>query len=421
MAIITSLLDADFYKFTMGQFVFRHFRNVRVGYAFRCRTKNVRLGKVINLERLRYELNEARKLRFTNTELHYLRGTNEYGERMFGEDWLEFLKGLQLPEFRLELDETTGGIILEFYGLWPEMILWETIALSIVTELYGECLMERLSSFERDVVHATGRVRFAEKIRFLRGHPEVKFSDFGSRRRFSGAWQQYIVETLRDELPKQFLGTSNAYLAMKAGIVPMGTSAHELQMVAAGLMDGSGDGWLAASQRQITDLWWKEFGWGLSIFLPDTFGTDFFLSNLTEDDLVKWKGFRWDSGDPYHFGDKILAIYGKCGIDSKSKLLIPSDGLVAPVMVELAQNFLPFIKVSAGWGTNLTNDLFDNKWHGDLWYGPLSLVVKPVEANGRGLVKLSDNLAKAIGKPENIERYKREAGYTNTDRVECVY
>jgi nicotinate phosphoribosyltransferase len=418
--IITSLLEPDFYKFTMGQFVWRRYPDVLVASAFRNRTKNVHLGSIVDVGELREELDHVRTLRFTNSELHYLRGTNEYGERMFCEPYLQFLKGLRLPEYLLEKEG--DNLHLEFDGLWPEQIYWETIALSVVNELYARKLMKPLTWFERDVVYANGRTRLMQKIKTLREHPGIRFSDFGSRRRFSGEWQAYVDEVLRDELPSQFLGTSNTYLANRTGVIPMGTSAHELQMVVAGLHDGSGDDdWLRKAQCEVTEGWWKEYGEGLSIFLPDTFGSAFFLENLTRKDLLEWKGFRQDSKDPFEFGETILAEYQNHDIDAKEKLLIPSDGLTLPVILELEDRFAGRIKVSYGWGTNLTNDLFDNVWQNGLWYGPLSLVVKPIRANGNSLVKLSDNLAKATGNPEDVERYKVAAGYTNTDRVECVY
>jgi len=419
--IIKSLMDTDFYKYPMGQFVWKYYPTVRVTSVLRIRTKNVHLGRILDLGELREQLEHARTLRHTNSELHYLRGTNEYRLRMFCEPYLEFLRHLALPEFHLE--RNGDDIDLRFEGLWCEQMYWETIALAIVNELYSNKLMEPLTAFEREVVYATGRLRLAEKIKTLRQHPTIKFSDFGSRRRFSAKWQEYVDEVLRDELPDQFLGTSNTHFANRTGVVPMGTSAHELQMVVAGLHEDDGtDDWLAVSQREVIDRWWEEYNYGLSIFLPDTFGTDFFLRNLTRHDLEQWKGFRHDSGDLFTFGEKnILARYQKEGIDHEKKLLIPSDGLTLGVMIRADDFFGNRIKVSDGWGTNLTNDLFDGSWRGDLFYGPLSLVIKPILADGHHLVKLSDNLAKATGDPATIERYKRAAGYTNTDRVECVY
>jgi nicotinate phosphoribosyltransferase len=201
----------------------------------------------------------------------------------------------------------------------------------------------------------------------------------------------------------------------------MGTNAHELPMVIAGLHDNGEDDWLRIAQQEVLGGWWDLYGHGLSIFLPDTFGTDFFLNGLTDEELRTWKGFRQDSGDPFEEGEKYIRRYRKAGVDASEKLAIFSDGLDVQTMVQLNDHFSGELMPSYGWGTNATNDLFDNTWHGDLWYGPLSLVVKPVSANGQGLVKLSNNLAKATGRPEDVERYKRAAAYTNTDRVECVY
>lgn len=421
--IITSLLEPDFYKFTMGQFVWRRYPNVDVTYAFRNRTKNVHLAQIIDFGELQEELDHVRTLHFSNTDLHYLRGTNEYGERMFCESYLEFLKNLRMPDYSFE--NVGGDLRLEFGGSWKEGIYWETVALSIVNELYARALLKPLTRFERETVYATGRLRLAEKIKALREHPTVLFSDFGSRRRFSGEWQAYVNQVLCEELPKQFLGSSNTYLASKNGTVPMGTAAHELFMVVAGLRESDvyakPHEWLTASQQEVLKGWWQEYGWGLSIFLPDTFGSEFFIRKLSYEQLAKWKGFRWDSGDPFVFGDRVIALYAEHGIDPTAKLLIPSDGLDLPTIFKLHDYFAGRIKMSYGWGTNLTNDLFDNTWHDGLWYGPLSLVVKPALADGHTLVKLSDNLAKATGPDDVVARYKLGAGYTNTDRVECTY
>ena len=93
--IIESLLDIDFYKFTMGQLIFHRYPDVPVKYALKVRTKNVRLATHISEADLRRELDHVQTLRFKNSELHYLRGTNEYSDRMFKEDYLEFLKILR--------------------------------------------------------------------------------------------------------------------------------------------------------------------------------------------------------------------------------------------------------------------------------------------------------------------------------------
>ena len=414
--IVRSRLEPDFYKFTMGQLIWRKYRDVETTFSFRNRTSTARLGEVLDVGELREQLEHARSLMHTNSELHYLRGTNEYQQRMFDEDYLEFLRDLRLPEY--DLEQRGADLHLEFTGRWAEVTYWETIALSIVNETYSRTLLRTRSRFEREVIFAEGIRRLRDKIAVLRARPDIVFSDFGTRRRFSGAWQHHIVETLTAELNRgssqgQFLGTSNTYAAMMAGVVPMGTAAHELPMVIAGIADrGDADPeWLRRAQRQVIDDWWEQYGWGLSIFLPDTFGTDFFFTVVTDDDLRRWKGFRWDSGDLFDFGERVIRAYDAAGVDPADKMLVASDALDLPVILEAHERFGSRLRMSYGWGTGLTNDVLDNVTIDGLWHGPMSLVVKPIRANGRGLVKLSDNPAKAIGDPEDVERYKRAVQY----------
>jgi nicotinate phosphoribosyltransferase len=415
-AIIRSRLEPDFYKFTMGQLIWRKYREVETTFSFRNRTTKARLGRVIDVGELREQLDHARSLMHTNSELHYLRGTNEYQQRMFDEEYLLFLRALRLPEYHVEL--RGDDLEITFSGRWAEVTYWETIALSIINETYYRTLLRGLSKFAREAIFAEGVRRLKVKIDVLRERPDIQFSDFGTRRRFSADWQHYIVETLAEELNHgssqgQFLGSSNTYAAMRAGVVPMGTAAHELPMAIAGTRDqGHSDPeWLRGAQRQVIDDWWEQYGWGLSIFLPDTFGSDFFFTVATEEDLRNWKGFRWDSGDLFEFGERVIGAYQCAGIDPREKMLVASDAVDLPIMLEAQERFGERLRMSFGWGTGLTNDLLDNAMIGDRWFGPMSLVIKPTRANGRGLVKLSDNPAKAVGDPADVERYKQTVGY----------
>ncbi len=424
--IVRSRLEPDFYKFTMGQLIWRKYRQVDVTFSFRNRTPAARLGAVIDLGELREHLDHARSLLFTNSELHYLRGTNEYQERMFDEGYLEYLRTLRLPDYHLV--RRGDQLELEFSGPWAEVTYWETIALSVVNETYYRTLLRGLSRFEREAIFAEGIRRLRAKLLVLKERRDIAFSDFGTRRRFAGTWQIYVDETLRDELNDgafegQFLGSSNTYAAMAAGLVPMGTAAHELPMVIAGTLDaGDADAaWLARAQRQVIDDWWEQYGWGLSIFLPDTFGTEFFFQVVGDEDLRQWKGFRWDSGSLDVFGERVIRAYEDVGTDPREKMLVASDALDLPAMLAGQERFGTRIRMSYGWGTGLTNDLLDNAVVGDRWFGPMSLVVKPTRANGRGLVKLSDNPAKAVGAPEDVARYKKAVGYVERDAISLKY
>ena len=407
--IIKTLLDTDFYKHTTGQFIFLRHPDVTVRSAFKNRTTQIKLAKVIDLGRLREELDHVRTLRHGNSELHYLRGTNEYQERMFVEPYLEFLKNLQLPEY--DLEERDGQIRLEFGGKWAEQTHWEIPALSIVNELYTSAVMAPFSRFEKELFFAEGKQRLSQKKKILHKRPDITFVDFGTRRRFSKDWQRYVIEVLMEELPYQFRGTSNVKFAMDMGLVPMGTSPHEPNMVMSAIMHGS-DEKIRLSQKTFRDEWWDQYGWGLSIILPDTYGSKFTFDTMTAEEAHAWKGFRHDSGPPQRFTKWVLRFYNKHGVDTKKKVIIFSDGLRVETMIGAADYIHNQIRYTFGWGTNLMNDL---------GIKPVSIVVKPVEANGIGLVKLSDNPAKAIGRPEDIEGAKRIFGYDGGVYGECFY
>ncbi|MDO8669521.1 MAG: nicotinate phosphoribosyltransferase [Candidatus Buchananbacteria bacterium] len=408
--IITSLLDTDFYKFTMGMFAFLKYRGVPVKYAFKNRTTKVALTKFIDEGELREQLDAVRQLRFSKSELHYLCGTSEYGQRMFTEDYLQFLADLQLPQYDLAKDGDQYQ--LEFAGPWEEAIYWETLALSIVNELYfrNKIKQDGLSRFEQELMYAEAKIKLANKITLIKQHPDITITDFGTRRRFSRDWQYYIVEVLKAELGPQFLGTSNVKAAMDQSLLPMGTSAHELPMVMSGIMHGSDDDIRASHNQALVD-WWDLYGWALSIALTDTYGSDFFFRDFNSIQARRWKGLREDSGNPFALGEKAIAFYQGHDIDPMEKLVIFSDGLDVEIIIEIADYFRGRIKVSFGWGTTLTNDLL---------FKALSLVVKVVEANGHGTVKLSDNLAKAMGQPNDIERFKRIFGHTVTLNETCL-
>ena len=409
MPIIESLLDTDFYKFTMGQIAYLRYPQVTVKYAFQNRTKRIGIGAIIEEEELRRELDHARTLRLSEAELHRLFRVEVAGKRVFQEEFIGFLRQLRLPPYYLERKGDTYG--MEFPGRWCEAVYWETIALSIVNELYCKTTLRNCTPDERGGVHAEGRARLAEKIDTLKASPDVTFADFGSRRRFSGEWQRFVVLEMARELPAQFLGTSNTQIALENGLSPIGTLAHEMFMVLSGVMQGSDDEVRASHNRILRD-WWEQYGWGLSVALTDTYGSDFFFRDMSAEQARLWKGLRHDSGDPIAFGEQAIAFYGRHGIDPEEKLLVFSDGLDPDAMVSIADHFRGRIKVSFGWGTNLTNDL---------GLDAISIVVKIDEANGNRTVKLSDNLAKATGRPEDIERFKLIFGYERTTYEEVRY
>ena len=408
MAIIESLLDNDFYKFTMGQIVYFRYPRVTVKYAFKNRTENVRLDEAIDEDELRGELDRVRGLRFSEDELRALREVRVSDKTIFKADYIDFLENLRLPEY--DLERTGHTYRLEFTGWWCEAIYWEAMALSIINELYYRGLLKKLSLAESAAVYAEGKARLEEKIRVLK-ESEIAISDFGTRRRFNRTWHWEVVQRLADGLSNQFQGTSNVEIALGEGFAPIGTMAHEMFMALSGVT-GRSEEEIRASHNRILQDWWDYYGWGLSVALTDTYGSKFFFQDMTADQARLWKGLRQDSGDPIEFGEEAISFYRRHGIDPREKLVVFSDGLDADKIMRIAAYFEGRIKMGFGWGTNLTNDL---------GFAPLSLVIKLVESNGQKTVKLSDNLAKAIGSPEDIERFKRIFRYTGTYFEKPVY
>ena len=408
MPIIEHLTDIDMYKFTMGQFILHRYPDVPVKFAFKCRTKNVRPADVVSEKELREELDHPRTLRFKESQLFYIANMTVSGRRMFMEDYIQFLRQYQLPEYSLQVVD--GMFEAEFSDTWADSTYWETIFLSIFDELYYRNLVQQ-KGHKREAAYAEGIRRLEKKVALLCTRPELTFIDFGTRRRFSRRWHEFVIAFLITEIPNQFVGTSNVRLAMEYGLEPKGTNAHELSMVIAGTKFPHVEE-IRRSHVQVVDEWYNEFGEALSVILPDTFGTDACLAMLTKEHAHACRGFRQDSGDPIMFGEKILQFYKQHGVDATKKLIVFSDGLDVDAMIRIYDHFHKRIQVTFGWGTNLTNDL---------GYKPLSLVVKAVEACGHGLVKLPDNLAKATGRPELIELYKKIFGYTGATYEECTY
>jgi len=201
-------------------------------------------------------------------------------------------------------------------------------------------------------------------------------------------------------------------LAKLFGLRPIGTFAHEMFMIYSGIMHGSDDE-IRSSHNRVLQDWWKEFGESLSVALTDTFGSKFFFEDMTVEQARIWRGLRQDSGDPIEFGEKAIEFYKRHLIDPRTKVIVFSDGLDVEAIVKIWEHFKDRIKIVFGWGTNLTNDL---------GFPALSLVIKAVEANGFGTVKLSDNPAKAIGDLEDIQRFRQIFGYNDSRKyVECKY
>ncbi|MGL6208977.1 MAG: nicotinate phosphoribosyltransferase [Paracoccaceae bacterium] len=402
--IVRSLIDTDFYKLLMCQSIFRNKPDTTVEFSLINRTKSIRLAEIIDEGELREQLDHVRSLSLTRGESTWLRGNTFYGKRqMFRPDFMEWFEGMRLPPYHLE--KRDGQYELTFSGRWPEVMLWEIPALSILMELRSRKVLATLGRFEIQVLYARAMTKLWEKVQRLRSVDGLRIADFGTRRRHSFLWQDWAVQAMIEGLEGKFAGTSNCLIAMRREVEAIGTNAHELPMVYAALANSDAE--LAQAPYQVLADWHEEHDGNLRIILPDTYGTEGFLARAP-DWLSKWTGIRIDSGDPAAAAEVALRWWVERGEDPKTKLVIFSDGLDVDQIEALHRQFTGRVKVSFGWGTMLTND-FKGLAVGEA-LAPFSLVCKAVSANGRPTVKLSDNPNKAMGPKAEIERYKRVFG-----------
>lgn len=412
--IVDSLLDTDFYKLLMMQFIWKFHPAAQVKFALTNRTRRVKLGHDLDMDQLREHLDHVRGLSFTSGELAWLRGQTFYGQAgLFDEGFLDFLRTLRLSEYTLYRTDD-GQIDLSFTGPWTAVSLWEIPALSIVSELRSRRTIKSISGRDADVLYGRAMARLDDKFDRLRELEGLNLTDFGTRRRHSRAWQAWAVQRARDVLGEGFTGTSNARLAMDLDMEARGTNAHELPMVIAALA-GKDDKALYQSQYEVLHQWERVYRGGLLMFLPDTYGTTQFLDGLSPVMAASWNGARPDSKPPIEAGEELIEFWRRNGVDPSSKLVLFSDGLDVAIpggpqvnsdIVQIHNHFQGRVRLGFGWGTHLTNDLA----RGDHPLAPISLVCKAVEANGRPCLKLSDNPAKISGPADEIARYMRVFG-----------
>ncbi|MBC7395347.1 nicotinate phosphoribosyltransferase [Variovorax sp. GrIS 2.14] len=393
--IIQSLLDTDLYKFTMMQVVLHHFPGAQVEYRFKCRNPGVDLARFA--DEIRDEVRSLCSLQFLDAELDYLRSM-----RYIKSDFVDFLGLFKLNQKYIDIvPQPSGELEISIKGPWLHTILFEIPVLAIVNEVYF-----RNTQPKADV--AEGRRRLETKIEQLQGEGlvDLKIADYGTRRRFSKEWHEEVLRTLSSKLgpvlvparitgePPQFAGTSNVLFAMKLGLIPLGTMAHEYLQACQALGPRLRD-----SQVFGFEMWGREYRGDLGIALSDVYGMSAFLRDF---DLLFCKlfdGSRHDSGDPFQWGERMLAHYTANRVDPRTKTLIFSDGLTVPRTIELYQQFRGRCLLAFGIGTNLTNDL---------GYEPLQIVIKMIRCNDQPVAKLSDTPSKNMCEDEKYLAYLRQ-------------
>ena len=383
--VIKSLLDTDLYKFTMMQVVLHHFPAAQVEYRYKCRTQGVNLRPY--LDEIRQEIHALCQLRFEPAELDYLKTL-----RFIKSDFIDFLGLFHLPEKCIEVSEgeLPGEIAISVKGSWLHTILFEIPVLAIVNEVYFRNVC-------KDPDWAEGRKRLQTKMKLVLDATdlaEFRVAEYGTRRRFSHVWHEEVVTTMKAQMGEHFAGTSNVWFAMKHGVLPLGTMAHEYLQACQALGPRLRD-----SQVFALETWAKEYRGDLGIALSDVYGLEAFLRDFDMYFCKLFDGARHDSGDPFDWGERMIAHYAANRVDARTKTLIFSDALTFPRAIELTRRFAGRCRTAFGIGTNLTNDL---------GHEPLQIVMKMIRCNGQPVAKVSDAPEKTMCDDKAYLAYLRQ-------------
>lgn len=390
--IITSLLETDMYKFSMGQAIYHQFSDYKTTWSFKCRNKDVKFTDEMVAE-IKEQIQAYCKLRFTEDELQYLDSI-----KWIRGSYVDFLRlwNPRYEDFTITNDGACG-LSIEVEGTWLNTSMYEIPTLAIVNEVYF-----RMAYDYEDLLESF-KERLNTKFENLKsGHWYAgTFSEFGLRRRLSAEAQELVVKKfshLNDTLhsASRFIGTSNVYLAKKFGLTPVGTMAHEWIMCTG---QGNHKHNPAYSNWYALDAWIKEYGVLNGIALTDTITTDCFLRDFQLTYATLFSGVRHDSGDPYVWGEKMLEQYRKLGIDTKTKTLLFSDSLDFERADKLYRYFCKDINVAFGIGTYLSNDTK---------VPALNIVMKVTRCNGMDVAKISDVEGKGMCKnPDYVDYLQR--------------
>ena len=384
--IITSLLETDMYKFSMGQAIYHQFSEYKTTWSFKCRNTDVHFTDEMVDEIIR-QIKLYCKLNFTEEELEYLDGI-----KWIKGSYVDFLR-LWKPRFEdFEITKDAEcGLAIETKGTWLNTSMYEIPTLAIVNEVYFRM------NYNYDRLKKSFEDRLNEKIRRVTtGELNLgAFSEFGLRRRLSAEAQEMAVKVLAEHSypASKFVGTSNVYLAKKFGLTPVGTMAHEWIMCVG---QGNHKHNPAYSNWYSLDAWVKEYGVLNGTALTDAITTDCFLKDFQLTYATLFSGVRHDSGDPYEWGNKMIAHYEKLGIDARTKTLLFSDNLDFEKASAIHDYFVGKIKVAFGIGTYISNDTDEP---------PLNIVMKTTACNGMDVAKISDTPGKGMCKNPDYVHY----------------
>jgi len=386
--IVISLLDTDLYKFNMDQVIFHRHTNLNGEYHFKCRNEGVVFTAEM-VEEINAQIDHLCSLRFKKDELEYLRSI-----RFIKDDYVEFLRLWHpIRDYVSAKRLPCGELELTVKGPMFSAMQFEIYLLEIVNEVYFRM------QYNYEELRKSAEERLEQKIKDLNsGKYNFRFAEFGCRRRLSREWQEEVIRRLCTET-QSCIGTSCVYFAKKYNLKPVGTYAHEFVQMYQGIDSIP----LAYTNYYAMKDWYNEYNGDNGTALSDTLTTDLFLKDFTRSMVNNFSGVRHDSGDPFAWGEKIIAHYRKYGVNPMTKQLLFSDGLNFDRAEALYQYFKDRVIVTFGIGTFCSNDTCVE---------PLNIVIKLQYVNERPVAKLSDSPEKSMcSDPTYLEYLKRSVAF----------
>jgi nicotinate phosphoribosyltransferase len=132
----------------------------------------------------------------------------------------------------------------------------------------------------------------------------------------------------------------------------------------------------------------------------DTYTSKVGLKNMSLKFAKLFDGVRQDSGDEYMIGNMVIDRYKELGIDPTTKTIVFSNALTFPKYLDIHKYFKGRIRVSAGIGTNLTND---TEFKAANIVMKLSKCRLNKNQEWRKCIKISDDLGKHLGDDKEFE------------------
>lgn len=386
-SIIQSLLDTDYYTFTMQQAILHQYPNEDVEYDFIVRSNE---NLVPYIPAVRRELERLSEMVLTEDQIRFL---GDPAKRAYLKpDYLRFMSLFRFNARYVQVFERAGQMAIRVRGPWLHTIPFEQPILAMVSEIRNRAVYPNVTLEDvREKLFA----KF-DRLRTDATPQELTYlcvADFSTRRRLSYDAQREMVDVMKHEFPGVFVGTSNVHIGREFDLPVIGTMAHQWLMGHQQLVR------LRQSQSAALEAWVREYRGELGIALTDTIGTDFFLSEFDTYFAKLFDGVRHDSSDPYEWGEKFINHYEKLRIDPRSKTLVFSDALQFDTCLGLIRRFRDRIKLSFGIGTSLGCDVEGVK--------PLSIVMKLVKVNGQPVVKFSDDPIKVACENESFMQYAK--------------